>query len=228
MNYPMRSIAFITELIHPPMNYQAADLQKLHSLAFSDVECQYHNFQMLPMGAQMSNPPGRTRSISSCAILNDRIQIREELTGISRGDYETRLGKLAALCMRELKIPAFLVLNIVVRTLVNTKNFKDSREYVAKGLFNMEADNFRSLDRGPEILGLRLVLGKPDSNEGVFNLRIESYNQDPRSLFIENVGAFRMMIKEESLKDLSEKFTSTYAYIETHVVPFLAQFDEVP
>ena len=92
MNYPMRSIAFISEMIHPPVNHDPVKLQKLHSAAFEDQECQYQNFQMLPAGAQMSNPQKKRFTVSSCTMLNDRIQVREEMTGISREDLEVRLN----------------------------------------------------------------------------------------------------------------------------------------
>lgn len=226
INYSMRSIAFITELIHPPMNYQAPDLQKIHSIAFADPECQYQNFQMLPMGAQLSNPPGATKSISSCAFLNDRIQVREEMTGISYEDYTKRLEKLVGLAINHLQVPMFVVSQFIIRTLVNTQQFKDSREFVAKGLLNMEPENFEALDRNGDILGLRLALSKPDKQQGLYNLRIESYSQDARSLFIENVGTYQVMIKAENLQDLTSNFYNTYTYIESNVVPFLLQFDD--
>jgi hypothetical protein len=228
MNYPMRSIAYLSEMIHPPISHQASSLQKLHSMAFTDPECQYQNFQMLPTGAQMSNPPGRTRSISCCNFLNDRIQVREEMTGISRGDYEVRLQKIADLSMNHLKIPMFMVQQFVVRSLINPKNFTDSREFMARALLNMESENFHPLERSTDILGLRLALSKGDQKEGIFNLRIESFSQDARSLFLENVGTYHAVVNAQNLQNLTTNFTNTYSYIEDSVIPFLAQFDETP
>ena len=92
----------------------------------------------------------------------------------------------------------------------------------------LEPDNFVPLDRRTDILGFRLALAKPDARDGLFNLRIESFAQDARSLFIENVGTFRYLVEPQNLKDLGEKFAATYGYIENHVVPFLAQFDDAP
>jgi len=228
MNYPLRSIAYIAELIHPPANHNAADLQKLHSVAFADQICQYQNFQMLPQGAQMSNPPGQSRSVSCCTFLGDRIQIREEMTGISREDYENRLQRIAFLAMTHLKLQVFIVQQFVVRTLVNSKFFVDSREFISQGIFNMESDNFAPLDRKQDILGLRFALSKGDQKEGLFNLRIESFSQDPRSIFIENIGTYRTMVRKDNLEGLTDNFGKTYAYVETNVVPFLAQFDDAP
>jgi hypothetical protein len=114
----------------------------------------------------------------------------------------------------------------VVRTLINPKQYTDSKEFVLKALLNMDSDTFLPLDRNADILGLRFALNKPDQNVGIFNVRIESYSQDPRSLFIENVGTYRTMIKTQNLHDITGNFTNTYSYIETHVVPFLSQFDE--
>lgn len=228
MNYPMRSIAFITEMIHPPISHNAADLQHLHSVIFADEECQYQNFQLLPVGAQMSNPAKRSQCISCCTFLNDRIQIREEMTGISCKDYEVRLQKLVNLSVSHLKIPVFIVQQYVVRTLTNPKHFTDSREFVAKALLNMETDNFLPLDRNADILGIRLALSKAGEKGGIFNLRVESYSQDSRSLFIENIGTYRSMVNIQNINELTANFSATYAYIETNVMPFLSQFDEMP
>lgn len=226
MNYPMRSIAFISEMIHAPLIHQAADLQKVHNLTFSDQVCQYKNFQMLPVGAQMSNPPKRHQSISCCTYLNDRIQIREEMTGISREDYENRIQRLADIVMDNLNIQAFHVQQFVVRTLINPRHYTDSREFVSKALCNMESEDFAPFGRSMNLLGLRFALGAPGSKEGDFNLRVESFAQDTRSLFIENIGVYRTVIKRENIGDITSNFSDTYSYIETAIIPFLSQFDE--
>lgn len=225
MNYPLRSIAFIAEIIHPPMGHQSENLQKLHSEAFNNQDCKYQNFQMLPVGAQMSNPPSRMQSISACTFLNDRVQIREEMTGISCDEFETKVEAMANLAMKHLNIPVFIVQQFVVRTLINPRQYSDSKDYMANALLGMGTDNFSSLGREREILGLRMALSPNDQSEGVFNVRVESYSNDARSLFIENIGSYRTMIKAENLSDLLSNFTSTYEYIENSVVPFIAQFD---
>ena len=191
MNYPMRSIAFVTELIHPPKRHDAAALQRLHSVAFADGECRYQNFQMLPVGAQMSNPPGRAQSVSTCTLLADRVQVREEMTGIGREEYEARLERMARYAMLNLDIQAFVVQQYVVRALINSRYYVDSREFVARALLNMETESFASLDRTANILGIRFVLGTGDAKQGVYNVRVESFAQDHRSIFIENVATFR-------------------------------------
>ena len=160
--------------------------------------------------------------------LTCRIQIREEMTGISREDYERRLQRVAFLAMTHLNLQVFIVQQFVVRTLVNSKHFVDSREFISQGIFNMESDNFAPLDRKHDILGLRFALSKGDQKEGLFNLRIESFSQDPRSIFIENIGTYRTMVRKDNLEGLTDNFGKTYAYVETNVVPFLAQFDDAP
>jgi len=225
MNYPLRSIAFITEMIHQPMAHKGEDLQKLHSMAFTDQNCKYQNFQMLPVGAQMSNPPRGVQSISACTFLNDRVQIREELTGISCEDFESRIKRVAQLAIDNLNIQSFMVQQYVIRTLINPRMFSDSKEFMSSALLGLESDNFSLLGRNREILGIRFALSPPEENEGVFNLRVESYSNDIRSLFIENIGSYRTLVKTSNIDDLLSNFSTTYSYIEDNVVPFLAQFD---
>ena len=58
MSYGLRSIAFVAELIHPPVQHDPRALQRLHSELFASPECSYRDFRLIPGGAQFSNAMG--------------------------------------------------------------------------------------------------------------------------------------------------------------------------
>ncbi len=225
MDYPMRSIAYLAELIHPPRQHTAEEMQRIHSLTFADPKAPYQNFQMIPGGAALSNPPQQANMISTVTFLPDRVQVREEMSGISREEFQDRVARLSGLAFEVLHVPQFMVQNFIVRSLVNARNFYDSREFIARSLLNMEEEDFACLQRQPQIVGVRMVFPQTDENRGMFNIRVESYAAEPRSLFIENVGVFKSVINPHNLSDLTSNFFATYDYIDGNVIDFISQFD---
>ncbi|MBI4882069.1 MAG: hypothetical protein HY812_20770 [Planctomycetes bacterium] len=225
MDYPLRSIAYLAELIHIPRQHKPADLQKIHSLAFSDERCQYQNFALIPGGATLSNPQAQANMVSAASFLPDRVQVREEMSGISREDFQQRVERLSELALEVLEVQHFLVQNFIVRSLVNAQNYSDSREFLSRAVLNMVEEDFACLERMPQIVGLRLVFPQTSENRGMFNIRVESYAAEPRSLFIENVGVFRSVVNRSNVADLTSNFFATYDYIDENIVDFIAQFD---
>lgn len=225
MDYPLRSIAFLAELIFPPRAHRAEDLQKIHAAAFTDPKCQYQNFALVPGGATLSNPQATANVISAASFLADRLQIREEMSGISREDFQGRVESLAGHAMSVLRVEQFIIQNYVVRSLVNARNFVDSREFMSRSLLNMEDEDFACLERTPQIVGVRMVFPQTEEHPGMFNIRVESYAAEPRSLFVENVGVFRSMITSNNLHEVTSHFDSTYEYVDGNLVNFIAQFD---
>lgn len=228
MNYPLRSIAFVAELIHPPMQHSADALQRMHSVVFNDEECRYQNFQIVPHGAQMVNPQKKPNVISCCTVLRDRIQVREELTGIGRDDFRSRLLRISQVAVTNLAIPVFVVRQFIVRSLVNPRHVHDSRDFLGSNVLNKDEEYFKSFETDPDLLGLRFSFGAPDQGDGIFNVRVESYAQDARSLFLENVGTFRRPQPVNDLDAVSEDFDTVYTYLEKRIVPFIARFDSTP
>ena len=69
MSYALRSIAFVAELIHAPVQHDPHGLQKLHGALFGSAECSYRDFRLVPGGAQFSNAMGGLPGspVSCCA-----------------------------------------------------------------------------------------------------------------------------------------------------------------
>lgn len=226
--YPLRTIAFVADLIFPPQNHDQEALQKVHGVVFRDAECRYQNFQVVPGGAQMANPVREPTTVSSCSILRDRIQVREEKTGISQDDFRSRVLRIAKISVNYLNIPAFIVRQFIIRTLVNPRNIQDSREFLAGSVIKAADEDFEPLEKRPDLIGLRLAFNAASPLEGINNIRIESFNQDPRSLFIENVATYRKPITATSSEEIGKDFDDAYAYVGRCVVPFIARFDQAP
>ena len=66
---------------------------------------------------------------------------------------------------------------VLVRTLVNPRAFKDSRNYLKNGMFGF-GDKMDVFEQAPQLLGLRMVFPPTQESPNAFSLRIESFNND--------------------------------------------------
>lgn len=232
MSYGLRSIAFVAELIHPPVQHQPQALQKLHGDLFGSAACSYKDFRLVPGGAQLSNALGGAPGapVSCTNLLADRVQIREEQTGISREDFKGRVETLASEALATLPINLYVAQQFAVRSVVSVHGSPDTRQFMLRTLFGFDEEVLHPLGADPTLAGLRLAFPPDQVHGGIFNVRVESFTLDNRSLFLENVGTFGKPVAatgagEQGLDELGERFERTYEFLQDQLAGFVAQFD---
>jgi hypothetical protein len=227
VSYGLRSIAFVAELIHPPVQHDPRNLQRLHSELFGSTECSYRDFRLIPGGAQISNAVGGLPGTPvSCAnLLADRVQIREEQTGIAREDFVVRVTHLARVVLTTLPVKLFLAQQYAVRSVINPQSTSDSREFMLRTLFGLDDALLTTFEAPPSLAGLRLAFPPGQAGQGIFNVRVESYSADNRSLFLETVGTYGQPVQAEGLEHLTQRFDATYDFMQDHLLAFVSQFD---
>jgi hypothetical protein len=232
--YPLRSIQFFAELVHAPIQHPIGDLQHAHGKLFENEAARYVNFQLVQGGAQLSNPvqpPGSTQqqgAVSGAWILPDRVRVQEQLTGVSRDDFERRLDAVARILLAELKIPAFLATQFVVQSLVSPRVANNAIELVGRSMLSMTGDDFSLFERPPLLLGVRMSFPTSPIDEGQFHSRIESMQRDPKTIFLENVGVFRSKIEANSLSRVVAQFVQTYDWVQEQLVGYLGRVEGRP
>ena len=227
MSYGLRSIAFVAELIHPPIQHDPRSLQRLHSELFGSTECSYRDFRLIPGGAQFSNAMGGLPGMPvSCAnLLADRVQIREEQTGMAREEFELRVGHLARAVLASLPVKLFLAQQYAVRSVINPHTSADAREFMLRTLFGFDDALLNTFPAPPSLAGLRLAFPPAKEGNGIFNVRVESYSSDNRSLFLETVGTFWQPVQADGVDGLVQRFEATYDFLQDQLIQFVAQFD---
>ncbi|MEM7518687.1 MAG: hypothetical protein AAF368_17410 [Planctomycetota bacterium] len=226
MNYTPRTIAFLCELLHPPLQPDPGPVQKVHNQMFESGAPAYTSFQVTQTGAVLSNPASRPGEVSTVTFLPDRFQFREELGGLTWDDFATRVRGISEEVARLRGIPAFLAQQVTVRTLVNPRSRRDSRSFLRDDVFAMgpELEHF---DRDPAFFGLRLVFPPTSDTNNAFAMRIESYNNDARSLFVENQGTFQQVKPdEEGMATIESNIEKTYRFAVERGLSFIGAFDE--
>lgn len=224
MQYEPRTIAFHCELLHPPQPVDAAAIQRVHNRMFQSGAPLYRSFNVTRDGATLSNPAAQPTTVSAVAFLGDRFRFREELTGLTTDDFAERVRAVCGMALGERNVQFFTAQVVTVRTLINPRHFRDSRAFLKDGMFGF-GQELAAFEREPQLYGLRLVFPPRQDQPNAFTLRIESFANDPRSLFLENQGSFGPVVAPQGLDPLVANIAATYDFVVHRALAFLSHFD---
>ncbi len=224
MNYTPRTIAFLTDLVHPPLTPDPRAVQRLHNRQFEGPDPVYKSFHVTHEGAVLSNPVSSPSAHSSVSFTADRIRFREELTGLTAEDFAQRVRSIAAEVVGLLPLQIFTAQIVTVRTLVNPRHFSDSRQFLKAGMFGFGSE-IMDFGREPHLYGIRMVFPPGPNEPNAHSLRIESFNSDPRSVFVENQASFGPTVVQNGLASIEENIVAAYGFVVDRALSFLSHFD---
>ena len=225
MDYQPRTIALLSELYHPAQPPDPRPVQKLHNQMFEDgTPPVYTSFAVTPVGPVLSNPATRPGAASQVAFLQDRFQFREELGSLTAESFGQRVREVSERVIPHRKVEVFTGQQVTLRSLINPRNFKDARAFLKEGMFGF-ARQTEALGREPQLYGLRLVFPPEDEGSHAYAVRIESYSNDPRSLFLELQATFGPLLVSRGLEELESRVVEAYEFLTTRVLAFVARFD---
>jgi len=232
--YDTRTIAFICELMHPPSKTDVGAVQRVHNGLFQGGAPPYTSFAITPMGPVLTNPSVRPGAVSQAVFLPDRYQFREELGALTCEDFAARVRLVTEAVTAQTGLQDFSAQQVTIRSLVNPRHYQDSRELLRQGLLGMK-EPLENFERDPALWGLRMVFPPQEPSEDVAEfggdrpnanaLRIESYAQDPRSLFLENQSSFGQGTVSEGLNVVEENIASAYDFLTQRGLVFVGSFD---
>ena len=224
MQYEPRTIAFLCELLHPPLVPDPTPIQKIHNRMFEAGTPLYKSFAVTGQGATLSNPVSQPGAASSVNFLGDRIQFREELSGLTMDEFAARVREIAQGVAELRRLQIFTAQQVTIRSLINPKNFRDSRAFLKEAMFGF-GDELEEFGRLPQLFGMRLVFPPQPNEPNAFTLRAESFASDPRSVFLENQGSFGPTMTANGLHPVEDNIRATYDYLVDRALPFIARFD---
>ena len=215
-HHTTRTIAYVCELFHPPRKPDPKAIQKLHNALFESGSQLYTSFAVTPVAPILSNPGVRPEIVSQVAFLADRMQFREELGALTSDAFAGRVREIASRAAELCSIQTFLGQQVTVRSLVNPRHTSDSREFLRRSMFRFD-NELEVFQRVPGVYGLRLAFPPGDGESTGHALRIESFVQDPRSLFIEVQSGYGGQMVPEGLEELEANVTETYRFVTERV-----------
>jgi len=225
MNYDPRTIALLSEIIYPPIELQATAVQAIHNQLFSD-EFSYQNFAVTGDGISLSNQLENPGGVSMVNYLPDRIQVREELSGAHVDDFERRVEQVLRISLAQLGLPVLVAHQHVVRSLINAKSFTDSRDFLAAGVCQLDPTAFAPFERPVGLFGMKLIFPVIEGSDDFHQLLIESFNQDPRSVFLENVTTYTSPVMPDDVDKIAHNVRRTYDFVRNRALAFVAQYDK--
>lgn len=222
--YQPRTISLACELFHPPVQPDPRPLQKLHNELFEAGDPPYASYSVTPLGVALSNPQTGPQHVSQALFLADRMQFREDLGSLTHEDFAQRVARVAERAAPLRGVQQILAQQVTVRSLINPVHFRDSRRFVQEAVLDLD-DQLEAFPTAPLLLGLRLAFPASSEGGGAYNVRIESWTQDARSLYIEVQGGFAGMVALGALDGVAERVQEAYDFLQHHVLDFVRRFD---
>ena len=222
--YTPRTIALVCELVHPAMTPDPVPIQRVHNQLYQTGDPPYQSFAVTGAGAILSNPVQSPGASSLAAFLPDRYQFREELSSLTYDDFAARVRTVSTQVSAARGVQIFTSQHVTMRTLVNPRSFHDSRQYLKHGMFGFD-DETDVFGREPALLGIRLVFPPAEGRPGTHALRIESFSNDPRSLFLEIVSSYGPVVVEGGLPEVESNIHATYRFVTDQAMRFIGGFD---
>ena len=218
-----RTITLLTELVHLPVAHSADRLREVYNELCRT--CGYENFLRVQGGAKIERSEPEGGGLSQLAFLSDRIQLTEDHTGATVDQFGRKINAVLSTAMPALGIPFLLVQVCTVRVTATPNSFRNASEYFARSVFRIQPENLQSLKRPTSVFGFRLVFPPTTQHPHNFNVRVECYARDGRSLYIENVGTFKAPIQPSNLGEVEGNLRMTSEFLTENVIDFLSIFD---
>lgn len=219
-----RTIAANCEILHTPHEIDPRAAQRVHNLLFESGDPDYKGFAVTPLGAVLSNAGGSLGQVSSAAFLIDRLQFREEMSSLTVEDFASRVRRVAELIHAHSPGLVQTGMGVTLRALVNPRAFRDSREFLREAVLRF-GEELGEFGRAPGLFGLRLVFPASQEHPSTHALRIESFQSDPRSLFLENQASFPLTIAEHGWAQVEQNILEAYQFLVERSIAFVACFD---
>jgi len=219
-----RTVTFRSEIVHIPVTQAPERLRA----AFSELcrRCGYENFIRTTVGARIERPSGEGEGTGRVVFSSDRIEVFEDDAQISVHEYVARLQSVLEVAVSALGIPVFLVQQTTLRTIATPLANPGGEQFIGRRLFRVAADDLEALGRPVRLFGVRLVFPSRSAEEPSYDVRVETYARDPKSLYIENQGVFKVPIAPADLRVAGERVQATAEFISEKICPFLSHLDE--
>ncbi|MEQ1631985.1 MAG: hypothetical protein ABL997_06405 [Planctomycetota bacterium] len=225
MSYDPRTISFSAEILYPPVQLRADLVQGVHNTLFRQPSLGYQSFQIAPDGCHLTNLPQTPGQVSSLSFLADRMVLREEFRATTIEDFATRVVNVAGIAFSALSIPISIAQQFCVRSLIAPKHPRDGREFLAKCLL-ARGDALTAFGRTMQGLGLRFTFPPCEQDRALHQVRVESWPQDARSLWLEVTSTYPAAIAAAQLPSVQDQLYATYGFLTGPVADYLAGHDQ--
>ncbi len=220
-----QTISRILEFFHLPMQHHQEALRSVY--LHVSQSCGYDNFSRLPDGARLATAEGEGVGSSSITFHKDRMIFREDFVPATLDEFLKRVEESLDKSVRELNIPVLIARNLTFRALIGLPSGQLAPKFLSDHLFRVDDQHLAACGQPGQLVGFRLQFAPKDPRlEAHHQVRIESYGRDPQSLFVEDIGTFKIPVQGQDWKRLAWEAREVEKFLLEKISHFLSQFGE--
>ena len=111
-----------------------------------------------------------------------------------------------------------------VRSLINPKHSPTGAQLLTERLLDGGASALGAFGRPAQSIGLRLQFPPVENQREAYQVRVESWPQDPRSLWLEVTGTFAGAVPAAEIPQVAEHLYATYRFLTGPTCDFVAAY----
>jgi len=217
------TISLLCECVHLPAKYTIEQVREVYNKICGTSG--YENFIRTSTGARIERQGPGGRGFSRLTFAGDRLQFAEDHMGTTAEQFGKKVRTVLEDAMPGLGIGAILVQQVTVRAVCTPNAFSSAAEFLAASIFRVPQADLQDFERPASLHGFRLVFPATKEQPEAFNVRVEAYLREPRSVYIENVGTFKAPIPSSNLDTIESQIGAVSDFIAGKIIPFLTQYD---
>ena len=217
------TISRIVELLHLPASHTPETLREVYSEI--STSCGYDNFIRQPGGARLESVETEAGTATRLTFTRDRIVFQEERTRTGLDHFSRRIEATLKVAAPKLGIPLVVARTITQRAIVGVPGGETAPGFLGRTVFRFGAEELQPLDRPARLVGFRLDFPARTPQDGAHRVRIETYLRDQSSLFIEDVGTFKVPVQSLDHAKIQKELQEVEDFLGDRLTGFLGGLD---
>ncbi len=216
---PSSLLAQISTLRFPPAPLNAA----MHRDVFNRLSAmETFNYTVTGDGIELVTPPREGGAVTRVAIGRDAVAVGFDPTTGSASFVAEQLTAILKELAAVLPVPVFIHQVHVVRKTIPLAGGADAREFLSANVLPAAGEAMRGWKRPPAALGARFVFAPQNANEmSSHDIRVESFLQDPRKIFVENAATFLIPLPAGQWDQLKANLAEANRFLDEHALSLL-------
>ena len=182
-------------------------------------------YQSLPDGSVLMSSKDEKTNLARYRISKDRLGISYEFCVQSLNYCQAMADDFLKVFAEVTGNSMFLMHSVIIRKLVNIKGVEDGRAFLIGKAFSIRDENLRPFGRPLHAFGARMFFPPVKEDPCAFDVKIESWMEDYRTLFLECAGVYSAPLDlKTSGTGMGNNITKTDEFINKNIMGFLSQF----
>jgi len=216
---PLTLLAQVSTLRFPPAPLNAGHYREVFN-RLSAMET--FNFTMTGEGVEMTTPPGESGETMKIALGRELVHVSFDPTSRSADYAAEQLTAILKEIASVLPIPVFIHQTHVLRKTIPLSGNDDARTFLTEQVLCVPPERLASWKRPVAAIGVRFVFAPQQMNElSSHDLKIESFMQDQRKIFVENAATFLVPLPAGQWDQLKAHLAEANRFLDEHAMSLL-------